>query len=131
MINEEKIILMTKLAAFEKREGRKDNNILSYFRSDYIGFQILKAVIAGTISFFAVLVVYVFYNFETLMADIYKMDFMEMGKSIVTIYLIVIGIYAVLCYILYAYRYSKAKRRLKTYYMNLRKLDNLNSRQES
>ncbi len=128
MINEEKVILMTKLAAFEKREGRKDNNILSYFRSDYIGFQILKAVIAGTISFFAVLVVYVFYNFETLMADIYKMDFMEMGKSIVTIYLIVIGIYAVLCYILYAYRYSKAKRRLKTYYMNLRKLDNLNSR---
>ena len=119
MINEEKVILMTKLAAFEKREGRKDNNILSYFRSDYIGFQILKAVIAGTISFFAVLVVYVFYNFETLMADIYKMDFMEMGKSIVTIYLIVIGIYAVLCYILYAYRYSKAKRRLKTYYMNL------------
>ncbi|MCQ2498044.1 MAG: hypothetical protein MJ133_03590 [Lachnospiraceae bacterium] len=128
MINEEKVILMTKLAAFEKREGRKDNNILSYFRSDYIGFQILKAVIAGTISFFAVLVVYVFYNFETLMADIYKMDFMEMGKSIVTIYLIVIVIYAVLCYILYAYRYSKAKRRLKTYYMNLRKLDNLNSR---
>lgn len=128
MIDEEKVILMTKLASFEKREGRKDNNILSYFRSDYIGFQILKAVIAGTISFFAVLVLYVFYNFETLMADIYKMDFMEMGKSIITIYLIVIGIYAVLCYVLYTYRYSKAKRRLKTYYMNLRKLDNMNSR---
>jgi len=128
MIDEEKVILMTKLASFEKREGKRDDKIISYFRSDYIGFQILKAIIAGTISFFSVLIIYIFYNFETLMADIYKMDLMEEGKNLIIIYLVVIGIYAVLCYVLFTYRYAKAKKRLKEYYAGLRKLENMNSR---
>ena len=74
MIKEEKVILMTKLASYESGKGKKDINILNYFRGDYIGFQILKSVIAATVSFFAVFAVYVFYNFETLIQDIYKMD---------------------------------------------------------
>lgn len=51
MLNEEKVIMMTKLAAFEKREGKKNLSIVNYFRNDYIGFQVLKSVIASTISF--------------------------------------------------------------------------------
>ena len=63
MIKEEKVILMTRLASYESGKGKKDINILNYFRGDYIGFQILKSVIAATVSFFAVFAVYVFYNF--------------------------------------------------------------------
>ena len=36
MLSEEKIIRMTKLAAFEKREGKKNLNIVNYYRNDYI-----------------------------------------------------------------------------------------------
>ena len=50
MLSEEKIIRMTKLAAFEKREGKKNLNIVNYYRNDYIGFQVLKSIIAVTIS---------------------------------------------------------------------------------
>ena len=46
MLSEEKIIRMTKLAAFEKREGKKNLNIVNYYRNDYIGFQVLKSIIA-------------------------------------------------------------------------------------
>ena len=51
MINEEKVILMTRLASYESNEGKKDISIVNYFKGDYIGFQILKSVIAATISF--------------------------------------------------------------------------------
>lgn len=128
MINEEKIVLMTKLAAFEKHQSRKNSQIVNYYRADYIGFQVVKAVIAATLSFAAVFAIYIFYNFEELMADVYKLDFMEVGKSILIIYAIVTGVYAVICYAVYTHRYSKAKKELKGFYSNLRKLGNMDSR---
>lgn len=128
MINEEKVILMTKLAAFEKNKGKKDMAILNYFRGDYIGFKVLKAVLAATISFIAVFALYLFYNFETIMADIYKMDLVEAGKGVIVIYLVVVGAYAVVVYAVNTHRYSKAKKELKEYYSNLKRLEILNSK---
>lgn len=128
MINEEKVMLMTKMAAFEKHEGKKNMNIINYYRSDYIGFQVVKAIIAATLSFVLLGIVYLLYNFEDLMADIYKMDLMSLGKQLIILYLCVVGVYALIIYIVYTYRYSKAKRKLKNYYMDLRQLENMNNR---
>ncbi len=122
MINEEKVILMTKLASYEMHEGKKNIAVMNYFRGDYIGFQVLKSVIAATISFFALFGIYAFYNFEELMQDIYKMDLLEYGKSIVILYLCVVGAYGVISYVLFSTRYNKAKKSLKHYYNNLRNL---------
>ncbi len=122
MIKEEKVILMTKLASYEEGKGKKDLSVLNYFRSDYIGFQILKSVIAATLSFLAVFAVYVFYNFETLMQDVYKMDLLSFGKTVVILYLCTVGAYGVISYVVYASRYNKAKKNLRTYYANLKKL---------
>lgn len=125
MINEDKVILMTKMAAYESGKGKHDITILNYFRGDYIGFQVLKAVIAATISFFLVFAVYIFYNFETFMQDIYKMDLLSFGKSIIILYLCTVGAYGVISYVVYAFRYSRAKKSLKTYYANLKKLSGM------
>ena len=122
MINEDKVILMTKMAAYESGKGKRDVTILNYFRGDYIGFQGLKAVLAATLSFFLVFAVYIFYNFETFMQDIYKMDLLSFGKSIIILYLCTVGAYGVIAYVVYSFRYSKAKKSLKTYYLNLKKL---------
>ena len=122
MIKEEKVILMTKLASYESGKGKKDINILNYFRGDYIGFQILKSIIAATVSFFAVFAVYVFYNFEMLMQNIYEMDLLSFGKTIIILYLCAVGAYGVISYVIYVSRYNKAKKNLRTYYANLRRL---------
>ena len=128
MVDKEKVILMTKLASYEKTDGRKNMNIVNYFRSDYIGFQVLKAIIAATLSFVLVLAVYLFYNFEDLMADIYKMDLLSTGKGLVAIYLCLVGGYVVIAYFVYTYRYFKAKRSLKEYYTGLRRLENMSDK---
>ena len=122
MINEEKVILMTKLASYETHEGKKDMTVVHYFRGDYIGFQVLKSVIAATISFFALFAVYLFYNFEELMQDVYKMDLLGFGKNVVILYLCFVGGYGVISYIFYAARYAKAKKHPKNYHGNLRRL---------
>ena len=54
MIDEQRIILMSKLASYEENEGRRNVAIGSYFRSDYIGWQVLKSIISATIAFVVV-----------------------------------------------------------------------------
>ena len=125
MLNEKRIILMTKMASYEVNEGKKNVAIGSYFRGDYIGWQVLKSIISATIAFIVVFGMYIFYDFELFMIDIYKMDLLEFGKYVLTLYLWTIGVYAVISYIVYAVRYTKAIKSLKVYYMNLRKLSDM------
>ncbi|MCH5248817.1 MAG: hypothetical protein J1E98_02740 [Lachnospiraceae bacterium] len=125
MLNEERVILMTKLASYEAGEGKKNVAIGSYFRSDYIGWQVLKSIISATIAFVVVFAMLVFYDFEAFMTDIYKMDLLDFCKTVLIWYVTIVGIYAVLSYIIYTYRYSKARKSLRLYYRNLKKLSNM------
>ena len=123
MINEEKVRLMTRLAAYEQGEGRKYNNISGYFRTDYISSHLLRSFIAGTFAFVAVIGVFLFYNFETIMEDIYNIDLLALGKKAGTTYLTFMGIYMIFSYALALVRYNKAKDSIRGYYANLKKLE--------
>ena len=125
MLNEKRIILMTKMASYEANEGKRNVAIGSYFRSDYIGWQVLKSIISATIAFVVVFGMYIFYDFELFMTDIYKMDLLEFAKRVFTLYLWTIGVYAVISYVVYTVRYSRAVKSLKTYYLNLRRLSEM------
>lgn len=125
MLNEERIILMTKMASYEMNEGRKNVAIGSYFRGDYIGWHVLKSIISATIAFIVVFGMYIYYDFEVFMMDIYKMDLLAFAKRILSMYLWMVGIYAVIAFVVYAVRYSRAMKSLKLYYMNLRRLTNM------
>lgn len=122
MLNEKRIILMTKMASYEANEGKKNVAIGSYFRSDYIGWQVLKSIISATIAFVVVFGMYIFYDFEVFMMDIYKMDLLEFAKQVLTMYLRVIVIYAVISFVVYTIRYNRAVKSLRVYQMNLRRL---------
>lgn len=122
MLNEKRIILMTKMASYEANEGKKNVAIGSYFRSDYIGWQVLKSIISATIAFVVVFGMYIFYDFEVFMMDIYKMDLLAFAKQVLTMYLWTVGIYAVISYVVYTVRYSRAIKSLRVYHMNLRRL---------
>ena len=87
MLNEDRIILMTHMASYEENEGRRNVAIGSYFRGDYIGLQLLKSVISGTIAYALVVAMVIFYDFGTFMQDIYKTDLMELGKTLLFYYM--------------------------------------------
>jgi len=125
MVNEEKVILMTKLASYEQGEGKKYVNITRYFRTDYISAQMLKSVIVGIITFITVISVYLFYNFEVIMENIYNMDVIAFGKKVGEIFVVCMVVYLVASYIIAVYRYSHARKSLKVYYANLKRLEKL------
>lgn len=126
MINGERIKLMTRLQSYEDNEGKKDfRNAGGYFRSDYVGFEIVKAIICATIAFMIVFGVYIYYNFEELMVNIYKMDLWEFAVTIIKTYAFTVIAYALLVYIGFTIKYSKAKQNLKRYFNNLKLLSAL------
>ena len=122
MLEPDKIVLMTRLASFEKNEARENSNIWQYFRGDYIGWQVLKSIVAGTIVFGIIFAGFIVYDFETFMLEIYKMDLMEYAKGVLTKYLIFVAVYSVVTYIVFAVKYAKARGELRTYVDNLNKL---------
>lgn len=125
MLNEERVILMTKMASYEAGEGKKNMKIGKYFRGDYIALQILKSIFCATISFALIFALFVFYDFEVFMQDIYEMDLVGFAKTILMYYGITVVVYGAVSYVVCAYRYSKARKSLKLYYQNLKKLNSL------
>jgi len=113
---------MTKMASYEDHEGKKNKAIGSYFRGDYIGLQVLKSIISATISFFVVGLMFVFYDFEEIMQNVYKVDLLATGKKVLILYCIVVAAYALVSYVIYSFKYKMAKMNQKNYSNHLKQL---------
>ncbi len=125
MLSEERIKLMTRMASFEDNEGKEYDSASTHFRGDYVGAQVLKAVICATIAYMIVFGVYIYYNYETFMTDIYKMDIWAFATSALKWYAVVVVVYSVIVYIVFSIKYTKARQGLKKYFNNLKLLGSL------
>ena len=130
MVNEDRIKLMTRMAAYEKEEHKVNKRIVSFFRSDYISMQMLKSVVSTTIVFAIMFGLYVLYDFEVFMKEIYQMDMFEFAKSVIIIYVIFLGVILLITYVVSLYRYNRALQSTKLYYANLKKLSRIYGEQE-
>ena len=111
------------MASYEQGEGRKNVKIGNYFRSDYITVQVLKAVICGMIAFLIMFGLYVLCNYEELMQKLYDIDeLLAFAKEVLTYFCAMVGGYSILTYIICTWKYVSAKKSLKFYYHNIKKL---------
>ena len=125
MLNEERVILMTRLASYEADEGKQNVAIGKYSRSDYIRMQTIKSILYATITFVIVVALVILMDFETFMGDIYEMDMFQYAQKILFWYLGFVGIYGVISYIIYSIRYKKARKKQKVYFNNLKRLSEM------
>ncbi len=125
MLSEERIILMTRMASYEQGEGRDNVKVGNYFRSDYISIQVLKSVICATIAFLIMFGIYMLCNYEEFMGNLYNMDLLAFAKDVLTYFCAMVGGYGVLTYVVCTWRYVSAKKSLKCYYHNLKKLGSM------
>ncbi|MBE5858607.1 MAG: hypothetical protein E7301_00560 [Butyrivibrio sp.] len=122
MLNEERVILMTRMAAYEQHEGKKNNAINSYFRSDYVGFQVLKSIISATIVYLILVAAYVMYHFSDVLQDIYNTDIIGAARKYLLYYIALVAVYSVISYIVYSIRYGKMRGNMRAYYSCLKRL---------
>ena len=123
MLNEERVILMTKLASYEQKKGKKNIRISKYIRSDYLVMQMLKTLLCTTIAYALLAGLYLLYHFEELTENLYQMDLIGFVKQIVMLYGVFVVVTCVITYIVYSYRYTAARKSLKEYMNRLKKLN--------
>lgn len=124
MIDVDRVKLMTRMASYEKTKGKEYKKVGNFFRSDYLAAESIKSFLYGTIAYVIGLALYVVYDLELFLANIYDMDLIAFAKDVLTYYAIFIVAYVVLSLIYYMHKYSVARKSLRHYYNNLKKLSN-------
>jgi len=122
MLNEQRVVLMTRLAMHEKKEGKENTEIGTYFRSDYISLHLIGSVICASVSFLLGFGLYILYDSEAFVNGIYSSDISAMAWKLLLIYAIFVLVYLIISYICFAIKYRKARSRLKVYFCNLKRL---------
>ena len=130
MLNQEKIKIMTKLAAYEKGEGKKYLPVSQYYRTDYIGLALIKNFFLVSIGYVALLGMIAVYFLEELLENIHKMDLIGLGVKVIIGYVVLLILYSVLVYVIQTVRYSRAKKSIKNYYAQLGRLTKIYAREE-
>ena len=125
MLNEERVILMTRMTSFTQHEGKKDTEINQYFRSDYVGLQVLKSALCATVAYIILFISYMLLSFDKVMQSLYDMDLIAQGRKFLIYYIVLVGGYSVVSYIIYSFRYARMRKNMKTYYTNLKRLNKM------
>lgn len=130
MLNEERIKLMTKMVVYEEREGKTTIPIGKYFRSDYISICLVRAAITVTLAYCFILAMWFLYHFNNFMEHINSMNWLKFGKYLLINYIVVLILYLLIAYFFYSAKYNRAKRSLKVYYSQLKKVCKLYEKEE-
>ncbi|MCD7867797.1 MAG: hypothetical protein LUG62_06300 [Clostridiales bacterium] len=129
MINEEKVKVMTRLAMYEQHEGKTHLPVSRYYRSDYIGLALIKNFFLASIGYIMALAAVASFFIDFLMENIHKMDLILLGSYVLIGYIAVLVIYSILTYVQYSVRYSRAKKSVRQYYMDLTRLEKIYDRE--
>lgn len=123
MLNENKVKMMTKMAIYEKNEGKKMIRTAKYFKGDFIAFGVLKTLITTTFAFFIVVIMYALCNAEGLVQNINAMDYVALGRKVALYYVLMVAVFAVISGFVYNFQYEKSRKGLKRYFSRLNKLE--------
>ena len=66
VLNENKVKMMTRMAIYEKNEGKKMLRTAKFFKGDYVSLAVLKSTIATTFAFIIVALMVVLCNTESI-----------------------------------------------------------------
>lgn len=125
MLNEKKVKLMTKIAIYEKNEG-KDLKIASKsFKVDYVTLQMLYTAVTTTIGYVCLVALYVLGHLEELLIDAGTVDFPKLLGNIVQYYVMILVLFLVIALFFYSHKYDKSFEKVKRNYTDLKNLAKL------
>lgn len=123
MVNEDKIKLMTGIAMFEKREGKKIFPVNRYFCSDYISSHMLWSFFCYSASFALGTVIWLLYNIEYILNQVNLDEVFGIAKHAAVLYLAGLVLYLLVTWLVYWKRYEFARRGMKIYVAKLKRLE--------
>ena len=120
MLDRDKIILMTRMAMYEKNDSEKNLKLFGYYPNDFISMELLKGFLCVTISFAVGCGLYFLYLLGESGPALQNMNLWVMLRNILIYYIIAVLGYGLIIYYVSKARYAKMKQSLRGYYENLK-----------
>ena len=125
MISEEKLKIMTKMAIYEKNEGKDDFEIGKYYKKDYLTFNYIKTWICATIAYLGLWCLILVANMDTAVLTVGSFKFVLSVIAFILFYVLFVLVYEVLTYKIYSIKYDRAKKRLNEYMEQVEELNKM------
>jgi uncharacterized membrane protein required for colicin V production len=123
MLDNKKIKIMTKLAAFEQGKCKEDIKISKYYKTDYIRYQVIKTAVSITIGYLLILCLIGLYHAEFLISKIVTLNIVRIGQYLLGFYIIIMAVYITGALIGYSIKYDYSRKNLSKYFKLLKKLN--------
>ncbi|MDD6796776.1 MAG: hypothetical protein ACI4EJ_03950 [Bacteroides sp.] len=123
MLNESKIKMMTKMAIYEKNEGRRELKTAKYFKTDYVTLGVLNTVIAATVAYVVIIVLIALCNMQWLTDNVNNLNYASIGGRFVGYYIVYLLFFSILSGFVYAKRYDASRKEIKKFFSRLNKLE--------
>ena len=130
MVNLRNVRLMTKLAIYEKTEGKEDIKLGKFFRRDYVRLKVLHNIVWVTLGYLLVLAMIIAYQMEYLIREAVNLDYIGIGKTILGIYIILVTVYVMAAMVGYGLYYDYSRKKLAKYFRMLRLLRSMYQEEE-
>lgn len=123
MLNESKVKMMTKMAIYEKNEGKRMIKTAKFFKSDYVSMGVLKSLITTTIAYLLILVLFALSSAEDIVSMMNKIDITSAVLLLVMVYVLMLMVFAIISAFICSYQFDNTRAGLKRYYSRLTKLE--------
>ena len=130
MVDPARLREMIALASFESGRGKEALKITSYYRSDYVGLQLIKSFFLTSLGFLIAAGLFVAGNAEALLDALVFVDFGALVPGAVFLFLAVQVVFGIIAAGFALARYRRALREKSDYELHLRDLSSLLMRDE-
>ena len=120
MVNEERVKQLYKIAVYEQNEEKEHRQAGQFYRSDYIGKEVVKSFFSGTIAYSIMVMLWAISNWTMVMHQINTLEIVDTFVVAAVIYIIFIMAYIFITALVYYYRYKHSKQRLDSYIKDLK-----------
>jgi uncharacterized membrane protein YbhN (UPF0104 family) len=123
MVNEEKVKELFQMAVYDKHEEARYRQMGEYYKSDYIGKELVKSVFSGTFVFLLIGALHLMGTLNTFLDSLNNVEWVQSLIDIGLLYICFMALYLFVTYLVYYVRYRTGRRQLKKYYGHLRHLN--------
>ena len=127
MIDKDKIVLMTRMAVYDKRHGTADRVAFSYFRRDYIYRKNMWTRLCVMLGAALLLMLYWIYQVFVYGVDMQGIDVQQSAIDSVLFLLAIMAFYTFVGTIQATHQYHMVKKRMERYTAMVQKLERISN----
>jgi len=130
MINTERVKNLTKIALYEQKEEKQQRQTGLFYKSDYIGKELIKSFFSATIAYGIMLILWAISSIEAFLKSINNLEIVQSVVMILLLYIGFLALYLFVTYLVYASRYKTGRVKLKEYVDLLKTTNKMYEREE-